>query len=151
MLSGQEKVVIQNHKCKWTNSRCLYTHICFTYCLRVTKYIAEMFDAYDGVVTSSQWIKSCAQTDCRCPGIVKTRCKEHTTPVFRSFLWHPVRCAIKCDVFINAHQSLNGLGPKYIADMLIVDVCLLPSAVLQVEICQVRPLQVPLLSTDRKL
>ena len=30
------------------------------------KYIADMFDAYDVIVTSSQWIKLCAQTYCRC-------------------------------------------------------------------------------------
>ncbi len=43
---------------------------------------------------------------------------EHITPVLRSLHWLPVTFRIDFKVILLVYKSLNGLGPKYIADML---------------------------------
>ncbi len=48
--------------------------------------------------------------------LTRTRKSEHITPVLRSLHWLPVTFRIDFKVLV--YKSLNGLGPKYIADML---------------------------------
>ncbi len=48
----------------------------------------------------------------------RTRKSEHITPVLRSLHWLPVTFRIDFKVLLLIYKSLNGLGPKYIADML---------------------------------
>ncbi len=48
----------------------------------------------------------------------RTRKSEHFTPVLRSLHWLPVTFRIDFKVLLLVYKSLNGLGPKYIADML---------------------------------
>ncbi len=43
---------------------------------------------------------------------------EHITPVLRSLHWLPVTFRIDFKVLLLVYKSLNGLGPKYMADML---------------------------------
>ncbi len=50
--------------------------------------------------------------------LTRTRKSEHITPVLRSLHWHPVTFRINFKVLLPVYKSLNGLGPKYIADML---------------------------------
>ncbi len=50
--------------------------------------------------------------------LTRTRKSEHITPVLRSLHWLPVTFRIDFKVFLLVYKSLNGLGPKYIADML---------------------------------
>ncbi len=47
--------------------------------------------------------------------LTRTRKSEHITPVLRSSHWLPVTFRI---VLLLVYKSLNGLGPKYIADVL---------------------------------
>ncbi len=47
-----------------------------------------------------------------------SRTSEHITPVLRSLHWLPVTFRINFKVLLLVYKSLNGLGPKYIADML---------------------------------
>ncbi len=47
-----------------------------------------------------------------------TRKSEHITPVLRSLHWLPVTFRIDFKVLLLVYKSLNGLGPKYMADML---------------------------------
>ncbi len=48
----------------------------------------------------------------------RTRKSEHITPVLlRSLHWLPVTFRIDFKVLLLVYKSLNGLGPKYIADM----------------------------------
>jgi len=47
-----------------------------------------------------------------------TRTSEYLTPVLRSLHWLPVTFRIDFKVLLLVYNSLNGLGPKYIADML---------------------------------
>ncbi|KAI2646255.1 hypothetical protein H4Q32_024563 [Labeo rohita] len=50
--------------------------------------------------------------------LTRTRKSEHITPVLRSLHWLPVIFRIDFKVLLLIYKSLNGLGPKYIADML---------------------------------
>ncbi len=50
--------------------------------------------------------------------LTRTRKSEHITPVLRSLHWLPVTFRIDFKVILLVYKSLNGLGPKYIADML---------------------------------
>ncbi len=50
--------------------------------------------------------------------LTRTRKSEHITPVLRSLHWLPVTFKIGFKVLLLVYKSLNGLGPKYIADML---------------------------------
>ncbi len=50
--------------------------------------------------------------------LTRTKKSEHITPVLRSLLWLPVTFRIDFKVLLLVYKSLNGLGPKYIADML---------------------------------
>ncbi len=50
--------------------------------------------------------------------LTRTRKYEHITPVLRSLHWFPVTFRIDFKVLLLVYKSLNGLGPKYIADML---------------------------------
>ncbi len=50
--------------------------------------------------------------------LTRTRKYEHITPVLRSLHWLPVTFRIDFKVLLLVYKSLNGLGPKYIADML---------------------------------
>ncbi len=51
--------------------------------------------------------------------LTRSRESEHITPVLRSLHWLPVTFRIDFKVFLLVYKSLNGLGPKYTADMLI--------------------------------
>ncbi len=44
--------------------------------------------------------------------------ENHITPVLRSLHWLPVTFRIDFKVLLLIYKSLNGLGPKYISDML---------------------------------
>ncbi len=49
--------------------------------------------------------------------LTRTRKSEHITPVLRSLHWLPVTFRIHFKVLLPVYKSLNGLWPKYIADM----------------------------------
>ncbi len=50
--------------------------------------------------------------------INKASFRNHITPVLRSLHWLPVTFRIGFKVLLLVYKSLNGLGPKYMADML---------------------------------
>ncbi len=50
--------------------------------------------------------------------LTRTRKYEHITPVLRSLHWLPVTFRIDFKVLLLVYKSLNGLGPKYMSDML---------------------------------
>ncbi|XP_073804985.1 uncharacterized protein [Danio rerio] len=50
--------------------------------------------------------------------LTRSRESEHITPVLRSLHWLPVTFRIDFKVLFLVYKSLNGLGPKYITDML---------------------------------
>ncbi len=50
--------------------------------------------------------------------LTRTRKSEHITPVLRSLHWLPVTFRIDFKVLLLVYKSLNGLGPKCIADVL---------------------------------
>ncbi len=50
--------------------------------------------------------------------LTRTRKSEHITLVLRSLHWLPVTFRIDFKVLLLVYKSLDGLGPKYIADML---------------------------------
>ncbi len=50
--------------------------------------------------------------------LTRTRKSEHITPVLMSLHWLPVTFRIDFKVLFLVYKSLNGLGPKYMVDML---------------------------------
>ncbi len=50
--------------------------------------------------------------------LTRTRKSEHITPVLRSLHWLPVTFRIDFKVLLLIYKSLNGIGSKYIEDML---------------------------------
>ncbi len=50
--------------------------------------------------------------------LTRTRKSEHITPVLRSLHWLPVTFRIDFKLLLLVYKSLNGLGPKYMSDML---------------------------------
>ncbi len=50
--------------------------------------------------------------------LTRTRKSEHITPVLRSLHWLPVTFRIDFKVLLLVYKSLNGIGPKYMADIL---------------------------------
>ncbi len=50
--------------------------------------------------------------------LTRTRKPEHITRVLRSLHWLPVTFRIDFKALLLVYKSLNGLGPKFIADML---------------------------------
>lgn len=50
--------------------------------------------------------------------LTKTKKREHITPILKSLHWLPVRFRIDFKILLTVYKSLNGLGPKYITDML---------------------------------
>ena len=50
--------------------------------------------------------------------LTKTKKYEHITPILRSLHWLPVCQRIEFKVLLIVYKSLNGLGPKYISDLL---------------------------------
>ena len=51
--------------------------------------------------------------------LTKTRKFDHITPILRSLHWLPVSHRIDFKIMLLVYKSLNGLGPKYISDMLV--------------------------------
>ena len=50
--------------------------------------------------------------------LTKTKKCEHITPILRSLHWLPVCQRIEFKVLLIVYKSLNGLGPKYMSDLL---------------------------------
>ena len=50
--------------------------------------------------------------------LTRTKRSAHITPILRSLHWLPVRYRIDLKVMLIVYKSLNGLGPKYILEML---------------------------------
>ncbi len=64
-------------------------------------------------------LDSCSSSRTLLPGFwLRTRKSEHITPVLRSLHWLPVTFMIDFKVLLLVYKSVNGLGPKCIADML---------------------------------
>ena len=50
--------------------------------------------------------------------LTRTKKAEHITPVLRSLHWLPVCHRIDFKILLLVYKSLNGLGPKYISELL---------------------------------
>ena len=51
--------------------------------------------------------------------LTKTKKVDHITPVLRSLHWLPVCQRIDFKILLLVYKALNGLGPKYISDLLV--------------------------------
>ena len=51
--------------------------------------------------------------------LTKTKKIDHITPVLRSLHWLPVSQRIDFKILLLVYKALNGLGPKYISDLLL--------------------------------
>jgi len=50
--------------------------------------------------------------------LTRTKKTDHITPVLRSLHWLPVSERIDFKILLHTYNALNGLGPKYIKDLL---------------------------------
>ena len=50
--------------------------------------------------------------------VTRTRSSEHITPVLRRLHWLPVRQRITYKLLLLTYKALNGMAPRYIADLL---------------------------------
>lgn len=48
----------------------------------------------------------------------RTRSTEHITPVLRRLHWLPIRQRISYKILLITYKALNGMAPKYLADLL---------------------------------
>ena len=56
--------------------------------------------------------------NCAARLVTRTRSSEHITPVLRRLHWPPVRQRITYKILLLTNKALNGIAPKYIADLL---------------------------------
>ncbi|KAF7645377.1 hypothetical protein LDENG_00205820, partial [Lucifuga dentata] len=49
--------------------------------------------------------------------LTNTKKREHISPILKILHWLPVKIRIDFKALLIVYKSLNGLGPKYIADM----------------------------------
>ena len=52
--------------------------------------------------------------------LTRTRGREHITPVLKSLHWLPVHFRIDFNVLLLVFNCLNGLGPSYLSDLLLL-------------------------------
>ncbi len=50
--------------------------------------------------------------------LTRTRRRDHITPVLRDLHWLPIRRRVEYKTLVITYKALNGLGPKYLADLL---------------------------------
>ena len=65
------------------------------------------------VIDRLQYVQNCAARL-----VTRTRSSEHITPVLRRLHWLPVRQRFRYKILRLSYKALNGMAPKYIADLL---------------------------------
>ena len=65
------------------------------------------------IIDRLQYVQNCAARL-----VTRTRSSEHKTPVLCELHWLPVRQQIKYKILLLTYKALNGMAPKYIADLL---------------------------------
>ena len=74
---------------------------------------ALLYGLPKSVIDKLQYVQNCAARL-----VTRTRSSEHITPVLRRLHWLPVRQRITCKILLLTYKALNGMAPKYIADLL---------------------------------
>ena len=74
---------------------------------------ALLYGLPQSVIDRLQYVQNCAARL-----VTRTRSSEHITPVLRRLHWLPVRQRITYKVLLLTYKALNGMAPKYIADLL---------------------------------
>ena len=65
------------------------------------------------VIDRLQYVQNCAARL-----VTRTRSLEHITPVLRRLHWLPAKQRITYKILLVTYKALNGMAPKYIADLL---------------------------------
>ena len=61
---------------------------------------------------------SYSMQNCAARLVTRTRSSEHITPVLRTLHWLQVRQRITYKILLLTYKALNGMVPKYVADLL---------------------------------
>ena len=73
---------------------------------------ALLYGLPQSVIDRLQHVQNCAARL-----VTRTRSSEHITPVLRRLHWLPVRQRITYKILLLTYKALNGMAPKYIADL----------------------------------
>ena len=74
---------------------------------------ALLYGLSQSVIDRLQYVQNCAAQL-----VTRTWSSEHITPVLRRLHWLPVRQRITYKILLLTYKALNGMAPKYIADLL---------------------------------
>ena len=74
---------------------------------------ALLYGLPKSVIDRLQYVQNCAARL-----VTRTRSSEHITPVLRRLHWLPVRQRITYKILLLTYKALNGMAPRYIADLL---------------------------------
>ena len=74
---------------------------------------ALLYGLPKSVIDKLQYVQNCAARL-----VIITRSSEHITPVLRILHWLPVRQRITYKILLLTYKALNGMAPRYIADLL---------------------------------
>ena len=77
-------------------------------------FYALLYGLPKSVLDKLQYVQNCAARL-----VTRTRSSEHITPVLRTLHWLPVRRQqITYKILLLTYKALNGMAPRYIADLL---------------------------------
>ena len=74
---------------------------------------ALLYGLPQSVIDRLQYVKNCTARL-----VTRTRSSEHITLVLRRLHWLPIRQRITYKILLLTYKALNGMAPKYIADLL---------------------------------
>ena len=74
---------------------------------------ALLYSLPNSGIDKLQYVRNCAARL-----VTRTRSSEHITPVLRRLHWLPVRQRITYKILLLTYKALNGMAPRYRADLL---------------------------------
>ena len=74
---------------------------------------ALLYGLTKSVIDKLQYVQNCAARL-----VTRTRSSEHITPVLQRLHWLPVRQPFTYKILLLTYKALNGMAPRYIADLL---------------------------------
>ena len=74
---------------------------------------ALLYGSTKSVIDKLQYVQNCAARL-----VTRARSSEHITPVLPRLHWLPVRQRFTYKILLLTYKALNGMAPRYVADLL---------------------------------